>query len=91
VLPSRAQTPQAGKARSNRHALCVTLHALAHEFEDLQATPQAIIQALLARCGLPMPEPDQLARVLAEDSQAGAVGAQDMGEPVRRLTDAELA
>ena len=59
-------------------------------FEDLQAAPQAIIQALLAHCGLPMPDSDRLARVLAEDSQAGTVGAQDMGEPVRRLTEAEL-
>ena len=37
-----------------------------------------------------MPDPDQLARVLAKDSQAGTVGAQDREEPVRGLTDAEL-
>ena len=60
-------------------------------FEDLQVAPQAVIQALLAHCGLPMPDPDQLAGVLGEDSQAGTVGAQDRAEPVRHLTDAELA
>ena len=31
-----------------------------------------------------------MAQVLAEDSQAGTVGAQDMEDVVRRLTDAEL-
>lgn len=60
-------------------------------FEDLQVAPQAVIQALLAHCGLPMPDPDRLARVLAADSQAGTVGAQDREAPVRRLTDADLA
>jgi hypothetical protein len=60
-------------------------------FEDLQVAPQAIIQSLLAHCGLPMPDPDRLARVLAADSQAGTVGAQDRAEPVRRLTEADLA
>lgn len=60
-------------------------------FEDLQRAPQAIIQAVLAHCGLPLPAPDRLARVLAEDSQAGTAGAQDREAPVRRLTDAELA
>ena len=59
-------------------------------FEDLKATPQAVIQSLLTHCGLRMPDPDQLARVLAKDSQAGTVGAQDREKPVRGLTDAEL-
>jgi hypothetical protein len=60
-------------------------------FEDVQVAPQAVIQALLAHCGLPMPDPARLAQVLVEDSQAGTAGAQDREEPVRRLTDAELA
>lgn len=59
-------------------------------FEDLQTAPKAVIQGLLAQCGLPMPDADQLARVLAEDSQAGTAGAQDRGEPARRLSEAEL-
>jgi hypothetical protein len=59
-------------------------------FEDLKAAPQTVIQSLLTRCGLPIPDPDRLAQVLAKDSQAGTVGAQDMEEPARRLTDAEL-
>lgn len=60
-------------------------------FEDLQRTPQAVIQAILAQAGLPMPDSDRLARVLAVDSQAGTAGAQDRPAPVRQLTDAELA
>lgn len=59
-------------------------------FEDLKAAPQAVIQSLLAHCDLPMPDPARLARVLAADSQAGTVGAQNRADPVRRLTDAEL-
>lgn len=60
-------------------------------FEDLKATPQAVIRSLLLHCGLPMPDPDLLAGVLARDSQAGTAGAQDRKAPARRLTDAELA
>lgn len=60
-------------------------------FEDLKAAPEAVIQSLLAHCDLPMPNPERLAQVLAEDSQAGTVGAQDRAKPVRRLTDADLA
>lgn len=60
-------------------------------FEDLKATPQPVIQALLAHCGLPMPDAEQLALLLAKDSQAGTMGAQDKQEPARRLTDTELA
>ena len=60
-------------------------------FEDLHVAPQAVIQALLAHCGLPMPDPARLARVLAEDSQAGTAGAQNREVPVRRLTEGELA
>jgi len=60
-------------------------------FEDLQVAPQAVIQALLAHCGLPMPDSARLARVLAEDSQAGTAGAQDREAPVRQLTAADLA
>lgn len=60
-------------------------------FEDLQVAPQPIIQALLAHCGLPMPDHARLAQVLAEDSQAGTAGAQDREVPVRRLTAANLA
>jgi hypothetical protein len=59
-------------------------------FEDLKATPQAVIEPLLTHCGLPMPDPDLLAGVLARDSQAGTEGAQDKKEPARRLTDADL-
>jgi hypothetical protein len=59
-------------------------------FEDLKATPQIVIQSLLAHCGLPMPEPEKLADVLAKDSQAGTAGAQDRQEPARRLTDTDL-
>ena len=65
---------------------------LAHaRFEDLKATPRAVIEPLLTHCRLPMPEPDQLAQVLAKDSQAGTEGAQDRKEFARRLTDADLA
>jgi len=60
-------------------------------FEDLQVAPQAIIQVLLAHCGLPMPDPARLARVLSEDSQSGTAGAQDREVPVRRLSEADLA
>lgn len=59
-------------------------------FEDMKATPQAVIEPLLTHCGLPMPDPDLLAGVLARDSQAGTEGAQDKKEPARRLTDADL-
>ena len=59
-------------------------------FEDLKATPQVVIQSLLAHCGLSMPEPEKLADVLAKDSQAGTAGAQDRQEHARRLTDADL-
>ena len=60
-------------------------------FEDLKAKPQEVIQSLLTHCGLPMPDPDQLAQVLAKDSQAGTDGAQDRQGFVRRLTDIDLA
>ncbi len=60
-------------------------------FEDLKATPHAVIEPLITHCGLPMPDPDQLAQVLAKDSQAGTEGAQDRKEFARRLTDADLA
>jgi hypothetical protein len=60
-------------------------------FEDLQGAPQAVMEGLLAHCGLPRPEPARLARVLAQDSQAGTAGAQDREAPVRRLSDADLA
>jgi len=59
-------------------------------FEDLQATPQAVLLSLLNHCGLPMPDPDQLASALAKDSQAGTAGAQDRKAPARILTDAGL-
>jgi hypothetical protein len=59
-------------------------------FEDLQAAPHAIIQALLAHCELPMPDSARLARVLSADSQSGTAGAQDRAAPARQLTDAEL-
>ena len=60
-------------------------------FEELKVAPQEVVQSLLAHCGLPMPTPDRLAEVLAKDSQAGTVGAQDRTAPVRWLTDADLA
>ena len=59
-------------------------------FEDLKATPQVVIQSLLTHCGLPMPEPQKLADVLAKDSQAGTAGAHDRQEPARRLTGTDL-
>jgi sulfotransferase family protein len=59
-------------------------------FEDLKAMPQAVIEPLVTHCGLPMPDSEQLARVLAKDSQAGTEGAQDRKEFARRLTDADL-
>ena len=62
----------------------------AARFEDLKATPQAVIQSLLAHCGLPMPDPESLADILAKDSQAGTAGAQDRQGFARRLTDADL-
>lgn len=60
-------------------------------FEELKATPHAVIEPLLTHCGLPMPASDLLAGVLAKDSQAGTEGAQDKKAPARRLTDADLA
>lgn len=60
-------------------------------FEDLQVAPQQVIAALLPHCGLAIPDLDRLARVLAEDSQAGTAGAQDREAPVRSLSDADLA
>jgi hypothetical protein len=60
-------------------------------FEDLKTAPLTVIEPLLTHCRLPMPDPDQLAQVLAKDSQAGTEGAQDKKEPARRLTDADLA
>jgi hypothetical protein len=59
-------------------------------YEDLKSTPHVVVQSLLTHCGLPMPDPDQLAQVLARDSQAGTVGAQNQKDPVRRLTDTEM-
>ena len=59
-------------------------------FEELKAAPKRIIQSLLMHCTLPMPGPEQLADVLAKDSQAGTAGAQDRQEPARRLTNADL-
>lgn len=59
-------------------------------FEDLKREPQAVIQSLLTHCGLPMPDPAQLAQVLEKDSQAGTVGAEYKAKPVRPLSDAEL-
>jgi hypothetical protein len=59
-------------------------------FEELKATPQAVIQTILAHCGIPMPEPVQLAEVLAKDSQEGTAGAQDRQGFARHLTDADL-
>lgn len=65
---------------------------LAHaRFEALQAAPQPVLQSLLAHCGLPMPDSDQLAQVLAKDSQAGTAGAQARQKPARHLTKADLA
>jgi hypothetical protein len=60
-------------------------------FEDLKATPRAVIESLLTHCGLPLPDPDQLAEVLAKDSQAGTIGAEYREKPVRPLSDTELA
>jgi hypothetical protein len=65
--------------------------ALVHaRFEDLKKTPQSVIESLLMHCNLPMPSPEQLAQVLAKDSQEGTVGAKDSQEVVRHLTDADL-
>lgn len=60
-------------------------------FEDLKTNPHEVIQSLLAHCGLPLPDPDQLAVVLARDSQAGTAGAQDRQDIARLLTDADLS
>ena len=60
-------------------------------FEDLKVRPQAVIQSLLTHCELPLPDPNQLAKILARDSQTGTAGAQDRGEPARLLTDDDLA
>lgn len=60
-------------------------------FEDLKTEPEAVIETLLTHCRLPMPDLDQLAQVLAKDSQAGTEGAQDKKEFARRLTKADLA
>ena len=60
-------------------------------FEDLKATPHEVIHALLTHCEIPLPAPNQLAEVLARDSQAGTAGAQDRQDVARLLTDADLA
>lgn len=59
-------------------------------YEDLKTDTGPIIQMLLTHCGVPMPDPDALAQVLARDSQAGTQGAQDREEPARHLTDSDL-
>ena len=59
-------------------------------FEDLKSTPREVIQSLLTHCGLPLPDPDQLAQVLIRDSQAGTAGAQDRLDVARLLTDTDL-
>ncbi len=59
-------------------------------FEDLKTNPVATIQRLLVDCGLPLPHPEELERVLAKDSQQGTAGAQDRKEAARQLTAADL-
>lgn len=59
-------------------------------FEDLKAAPEPIIESILAHCGLPMPEHEKLADVLAKDSQAGTAGAQDRQDSARHLTETDL-
>ena len=59
-------------------------------FKDLKTTPHEVIQSLLTHCGLPLPDPNQLAKVLARDSQAGTAGAQDRQDVARLLTDFDL-
>ena len=59
-------------------------------FEDLKATPYEVLQSLLAHCELPLPDRDQLTKILAQDSQAGTAGAQDRQDVARHLTDADL-
>ena len=59
-------------------------------FEDLKATPYQVIQSICAHCGVPMPEQEQLASLLARDAQAGTAGAQDRKEPARQLSNDDL-
>lgn len=59
-------------------------------FEDLKTSPETVIEHILTQCGLSLPNPDQLAQVLAKDSQEGTAGAQDKQKPARHLTDADL-
>ncbi len=58
-------------------------------FETLKAAPVETIEAAFTQLGLPLPDPAQLASVLAKDSQAGTAGAQDKQKPARVLTDAD--
>lgn len=76
-------TMQNGRFLQQQGAACA-------RFEELQANPQPVLQSLLTQCGLPLPDANKLAQVLAKDSQAGTAGAQDRQEPARRLTDADL-
>jgi hypothetical protein len=65
---------------------------LCARYEELKTAPREVIQALLDYCGIPLPDSERLARVLAADSQAGTTAAQtSIQEPVRRLTEADLA
>ena len=58
-------------------------------FETLKRGPVKTIEAAFTQLGLPLPDPAQLASILAKDSQAGTAGAQDKQQPARTLTDVE--
>jgi hypothetical protein len=60
-------------------------------YEDLKVAPREVIAALFAHCGLKLPEPALLDRILAQDSQAGTPGAQAATQAARLLTARELA
>ena len=62
-------------------------------YEDLTAAPAAICEALFDHCGLVLPAPAELERVLANDSQAGSLmsGRQARLQSEAALSEADLA
>ena len=59
-------------------------------FEDLKVAPRSVVESLLAHCDIELPGKEQLAMILAKDSQAGTAGAQNKTKPARWLTDDDL-
>jgi hypothetical protein len=68
------------------------IQMVATRYEDLRAAPQLLYRRLFDYCGLPMPDPVELERVLASDSQAGSILARSRVRQVETVLDeAQLA